>query len=145
MGYVIVAIISYLLGTFAFSNIIGILLFKLPKKEYITLIGLALWIGISIGYWLLIYNKFNNYFITSLIFGGIGLIMVLGNIKNLKEESQNRSIYNSMLFPCIYRNRISCTDNRTFVIRLYKIKEPPSPAPIEILTFDFLLLFINTF
>jgi len=31
------------------------------------------------------------------------------------------------------------------VIRLYKIKEPPSPAPIVILTFDFLLLFINTF
>ena len=87
MGYVIVAIISFLLGTFAFSNIIGVLFFKLPKKEYITLIGLLLWSGISVGYYLLIYNKFNDYFITSLIFGGISLIMVLANIKNLKQES----------------------------------------------------------
>jgi len=37
------------------------------------------------------------------------------------------------------------TKQWAIVIRLYKIKEPPSPAPIVILTFDFLLLFINTF
>ena len=29
------------------------------------------------------------------------------------------------------------TKQYAFVIRLYKIKEPPSPAPIETLTFDF--------
>lgn len=87
MGYVIVAILSYLLGIFAFSNIIGILFFKLPKKEYATLIGLILWISISFGYYFLIYNKFNDYLITSLVFGGISLIMVLANIKNLKKES----------------------------------------------------------
>ena len=87
MGFIIVAVLSYLIGTFAFSNIIGILFFKLPKKEYITLIGLVLWSGIAFGFYYLIYSKFNDYFVTSLIFGGISLVMVLANIKNLKNES----------------------------------------------------------
>ena len=70
MSFIIIFIImflTFLISTFALLQIIGILLFKLPKKEFNCIVGLILWSGILVGYYLIISKWFADYFYVYLV------------------------------------------------------------------------------
>lgn len=86
IGFVLIAIITFIITTFALTQIIGIILFKLSKKEFNNLVGLLIWIGILIGLFLIINNWFNSYLNVYIVVSIISFIVCLLNIKNLKNE-----------------------------------------------------------
>lgn len=98
MSFIIIFIImflTFLISTFALLQIIGILLFKLPKKEFNCIVGLILWSGILVGYYLIINKWFADYFYVYLIVSIISFVISLSNINNLKAESQQNTNENS--------------------------------------------------
>jgi len=82
----LIAVITFIITQFGGTQIIGVLLFKLPKKEYNTLIALIFWCVILVGYYFVINTWFNDYFNVYLWTTIISLIFVILNIKNLKNE-----------------------------------------------------------
>lgn len=98
MSFIIIFIImflTFLISTFALLQIIGILLFKLPKKEFNCIVGLILWSGILVGYYLIINKWFADYFYVYLVVSIISFVISLSNINNLKAESQQNTNENS--------------------------------------------------
>ena len=98
MSFIIIFIImflTFLISTFALLQIIGILLFKLPKKEFNCIVGLILWFGILVGYYLIINKWFADYFYVYLVVSIISFVISLSNINNLKAESQQNTNENS--------------------------------------------------
>ena len=73
---------------FAATQIIGIILFKLSKKEFIFLLGLIIWALILLGLYFVIKSFFENYFNVYMWVSVIALIISLLNIKNLKQEAE---------------------------------------------------------
>lgn len=82
----IVAIVTFVITQFAGTQIIGIIFIKLPQKDYKTIVGLVLWIGILYLYYLAITNWFDKYFQVYLWCTIISLIICLVNLKKLKNE-----------------------------------------------------------
>lgn len=98
MSFIIIFIImflTFLISTFALLQIIGILLFKLPKKEFNCIVGLILWSSILVGYYLIINKWFTDYFYVYLVVSIISFVISLSNINNLKAESQQNTNENS--------------------------------------------------
>lgn len=98
MSFIIIFIImflTFLISTFALLQIIGILLFKLPKKEFNCIVGLILWSGILVGYYLIINKWFADYFYVYLVVSIVSFVISLSNINNLKAESQQNTNENS--------------------------------------------------
>lgn len=98
MSFIIIFIImflTFLISTFALLQIIGILLFKLPKKEFNCIVGSILWSGILVGYYLIINKWFADYFYVYLVVSIISFVISLSNINNLKAESQQNTNENS--------------------------------------------------
>ena len=94
MSFIIIFIIMFLtllISTFALLQIIGILLFKLPKKEFNCIVGLILWSGILVGYYLIINKWFADYFYVYLVVSTISFVISLSNINNLKVETQQNT------------------------------------------------------
>lgn len=91
----IIMFLTFLISTFALLQIIGILLFKLPKKEFNCIVGLILWSGILVGYYLIINKWFADYFYVYLVVSIISFVISLSNINNLKAESQQNTNENS--------------------------------------------------
>ena len=87
-GFIIVVLITFIITQLAATQIIGIILFKLPKKEFSFLIGLFIWIIVLIGLYFGIKSFFENYFNVYIWTSIIALIISLLNIKNLKQESE---------------------------------------------------------
>ena len=87
--------LTFLISTFALLQIIGILLFKLPKKEFNCIVGLILWSGILVGYYLIINKWFADYFYVYLVVSIVSFVISLSNINNLKAESQQNTNENS--------------------------------------------------
>lgn len=84
--FIIIAIATLVITQFAGTQIIGIIFIKIPQKDYKTIIGLILWIGILYLYYLAITNWFDKYFQVYLWCTVISLIICLFNLKNLKNE-----------------------------------------------------------
>ena len=82
----VVAIVTFVIAQFAGTQIIGIIFIKLPQKDYKTIVGLVLWIGILYLYYLAITNWFDKYFQVYLWCTIISLIICLVNLKKLKNE-----------------------------------------------------------
>lgn len=82
----IVAIVTFVITQFAGTQIIGIIFIKLPQKDYKTIVGLVLWVGILYLYYLAITNWFDKYFQVYLWCTIISLIICLVNLKKLKNE-----------------------------------------------------------
>ena len=82
----VVAIVTFVITQFAGTQIIGIIFIKLPQKDYKTIVGLVLWIGILYLYYLAITNWFDKYFQAYLWCAIISLIICLVNLKKLKNE-----------------------------------------------------------
>lgn len=82
----VVAIVTFVITQFAGTQIIGIIFIKLPQKDYKTIVGLVLWIGILYLYYLAITNWFDKYFQVYLWCTIISLIICLVNLKKLKNE-----------------------------------------------------------
>ena len=87
-GFVIVVLITFVITQLAATQIIGVILFKLPKKEFRFLIGLFVWLFVLIGLYFGIKTFFENYFNVYIWISIIALIVSLLNIKNLKQESE---------------------------------------------------------
>ena len=77
----IVAIVTFVITQFAGTQIIGIIFIKLPQKDYKTIVGLVLWVGILYLYYLAITNWFDKYFQVYLWCTIISLIICLVNLK----------------------------------------------------------------
>ena len=82
----VVAIVTFVITQFAGTQIIGIIFIKLPQKDYKTIVGLVLWVGILYLYYLAITNWFDKYFQVYLWCTIISLIICLVNLKKLKNE-----------------------------------------------------------
>ena len=82
----VVAIVTFVITQFAGTQIIGIIFIKLPQKDYKTIVGLVLWIGILYLYYLAITNWFDKCFQVYLWCTIISLIICLVNLKKLKNE-----------------------------------------------------------
>ena len=82
----IVAIVTFVITQFAGTQIIGIIFIKLPQKDYKTIVGLVLWVGILYLYYLAITNWFDKYFQVYLWCTIISLVICLVNLKKLKNE-----------------------------------------------------------
>lgn len=82
----IIAIVTLIITQFAGTQIVGIIFIKIPQKEYKTIIGLVLWLGILYLYYLAITNWFDKYFQVYLWCTVISLIICLFNLKKLKNE-----------------------------------------------------------
>lgn len=85
-GFTLVTMVTFFISQFAMSQVIGIILFKLPKKEFECLIGLFIWMAVLIGLYFAITKWFNIYFNVYLVVSILSFIIVLFNIKNLKSE-----------------------------------------------------------
>lgn len=84
--FCIIALITLIVTQFAGTQIIGIIFIKIPQKDYKTIIGLVLWLGILYLYYLAITNWFDKYFQVYLWCTVISLIICLFNLKKLKNE-----------------------------------------------------------
>lgn len=82
----IIAIVTLIITQFAGTQIVGIIFIKIPRKDYKTIIGLVLWLGILYLYYLAITNWFDKYFQVYLWCTVISLIICLFNLKKLKNE-----------------------------------------------------------
>lgn len=82
----IIVLITLIISIFAFTQIIGIILFKLPKGKTMYLFGLLVWAIILIIYYLCIKQWFDNYFDVYFIASIIGLIICIFRIKDLEVE-----------------------------------------------------------
>lgn len=82
----IIAIVTLIITQFAGTQIVGIIFIKIPQKDYKTIIGLVLWLGILYLYYLAITNWFDKYFQVYLWCTVISLIICLFNLKKLKNE-----------------------------------------------------------
>ena len=87
IGFCLVAIITFVITQFAATQVIGVIIYKLPKKQYNTIIGLIIWILVLVGYYFIITKWFNNYFNVYLWVSIIGLIISIINLKNLREDN----------------------------------------------------------
>lgn len=84
--FTFVVLLTFIISQFSMAQIVGIILFKLPKKEFNCIIGLILWMLVLIGIYFAITTWFNIYFNVYLVVSIISFILVLINIKNLKNE-----------------------------------------------------------
>lgn len=82
----IIAIVTLIITQFAGTQIVGIIFIKIPQKDYKTIIGLVLWLGILYLYYLAITNWFDKYFQVYLWCTVISLIICLFNLKKFKNE-----------------------------------------------------------
>ena len=82
----VIAIVTLIITQFAGTQIVGIIFIKIPQKDYKTIIGLVLWLGILYLYYLAITNWFDKYFQVYLWCTVISLIICLFNLKKLKNE-----------------------------------------------------------
>ena len=82
----VVAIVTFVITQFAGTQIIGIIFIKLPQKDYKTIVGLVLWIGILYLYYLAITDWFDKYVQVYLWCTIKSLIICLVNKKKKKNE-----------------------------------------------------------
>lgn len=85
--FILIVLLTFIISQFAMSQIVGIIFFKLPKKEFSCLIGLIIWLFILYIIYLIITKWFDVYYYVYLITSIISFVIVLFNIKNLKDES----------------------------------------------------------
>lgn len=90
IGFTLVVLSTFIITTFASMQIIGIILFKLPKKEFIFLIGALFWGIILILLNLLYTYVFKSYFDVYFWCSIIALVISLLNIGNLKRENDEQ-------------------------------------------------------
>lgn len=81
LGNIIVFVISYLIGVFGFSQIIGSLQNIKERGMKMTIITSTIWIIIIGVAFFVIYSKFNSNLISSVIAFGISFFQVLGSGK----------------------------------------------------------------
>lgn len=86
IGFTLITLITFIIMTFSFSQIIGILVIKLPQKQYNCIVGLIMWVIITIIYYYVIYNYFKVYLTLCIIVSILALITVFSNMKNMKNE-----------------------------------------------------------
>lgn len=82
----LIVLITFVLTTTGATQIIGIILYLLPRKQYNTIFGLILWILILCGLYFAISNWFSEYFTTYIVVSIISIIVSIFNTKNLKSE-----------------------------------------------------------
>ena len=83
--FTLIAIITFILTTTGAMQIVGILLYLIPRKQYNALFGLILWVLILIGLYFAISKWFIEYFNVYLIASIISVIIALLNVKNFKK------------------------------------------------------------
>lgn len=86
IGFTLLTLITFIIMIFSFSQIIGILMIKLPQKQYNCIAGLIVWVIINFIYYYIIYNYFKSYLTLCIIITILAIITVFFNIKNMKNE-----------------------------------------------------------
>lgn len=89
--FIVVALLTLIISSFAFSQIIGTILFKIPKGQYIFIISIGVWGAILFGYYLLASNLFANYISTYYWCTGIAFILSLLTIKSNFNQKTNEN------------------------------------------------------
>lgn len=82
----LIILITFILTTTGFTQIIGIVFYLIPRKQYNMIFGLVLWILILSGLYFAIFNWFNEYFNTYIVVSIISIIISILNAKKLKNE-----------------------------------------------------------
>lgn len=82
----LIVLITFVLTTTGATQIIGIILYLLPRKQYNTILGLILWLFILCSLYFAIFNWFREYFATYIVVSIISIIISIFNAKNLKSE-----------------------------------------------------------
>lgn len=90
IGFTFVTLITFFITEFALSQILGIILFLLPNKQYITILGLLIWCVVLIAWFLVIINFLSKYITLYIVISIISAIISIFNLGNLKNEAKNK-------------------------------------------------------
>lgn len=109
---IFVALFTLIITIIAGIQILGILFIKIPKKDYINIIGIAFWSGLLYLYYLAITNWLLDYYSIYLWTSIIASIIAFLNINSLKNEARQTS--KNMTWQEFLEENFKPTGTRTY-------------------------------